>query len=226
MSLAHRTDRRRLAFLCVVSVLAAAPGSAAAGVSSSGAVKERPGPRVAALFDPASRETRVTARVEGLCVALDLPLAWTLDPDAAAPEAALSAHLQDADGLALDLVLRPVRTLPPGPGVASRNGALPAGDALARRAAGAIQSDYEGFLGRPAQSVTFKPLGSGSLRWTATWLDSQLPSGSGALTVDAAILPLSSDWVLELSLSGTENPPLHEAVLGAVVGRVRSGRHC
>ncbi|HEX2554047.1 MAG TPA: hypothetical protein VHL98_10110 [Microvirga sp.] len=233
MSQTIRTGRRGRAALALSAVLAAVavfgaggPDPARAGVSATGTVRERPAPRVAAVFDPAARETRVTGRVEGLCVALALPLAWTLDPDAAAPDAALSAHLQAADGPALDLALRPARSLPLVPLLASRAGLVPsASDALARRAAAALQREHESFLGRPAQSVTLTPLGDGALRWTATWLDPQL-SASGALTIDAAFLPLSSDWVLELALSGTDSPALHEAVLGEVLQRVRVGRTC
>lgn len=227
MSLTHRTDRRR-SVLWAFGLLAmlGLPGPAEAGISATGTVLERPAPRVAAVFDPATRETRVTGRIAGLCVALTLPAVWTLDPDAADPDAALSAHLQAADGPALDLALRSARGLPPAPTLASRDALVPAAnDALARRAAGALQREHEGFLGRPAQSVTVTPLGGGALRWTATWLDPQL-AASGALTVDAAILPLSAEWVLELSLSGAEDPALHEAVLGEVLERVRVSRGC
>ncbi len=228
MSPTQRTDRRRRAGLWAVGLLAmlGLPGLAEAGISATGTVRERPAPRVAAVFDPAARETRVTGQVQGLCVALALPHAWALDPDAANPDAALSAHLQAADGPALDLALRSARSLPPVPALASRETLISAAnDALARRAAGALQREHESFLGRPAQSVTVTPLGAGALRWTATWLDPQL-AANGALTVDAAILPLSADWVLELTLSGTDDPALHEAVLGEVLERVRVRRGC
>lgn len=199
---------------------------ARAGVSATGTVRERPTPRVAAVFDPASRETRITGRVEGLCVALVLPHAWTLDPDAANPDAALSAHLQAADGPALDLTLRSARTLPPVPILASRQGPIAApDDALARRAATALEREHEHFLGRAAQSVSLTALGAGALRWTATWIDPQL-AASGGLTVDAALLPLSAEWVLEVTLSGTDDPALHDAVLSEVLERVRVGRTC
>jgi hypothetical protein len=226
--LAPGAARRHLARLLVSSLCAVAlPGLAAAGVSAKGNVVERSAPRVAAFFDPAARETRVTGRVGSLCVALALPLAWTLDPDAANPDAALSAHLQAADGPVIDLSLRSARTLPMVPTLASRQGALFAGtEDLARRAAAALQREHEDFLGRPAQSVTFTPLGTGGLRWSATWLDPQLSTEAGALTIDAVILPVSPDWVLELSLSGVEDPAMHEAVLGEVLDRLRVGKGC
>jgi hypothetical protein len=73
--------------------------------------------------------------------------------------------------------------------------------------------------------VSLTALGAGALRWTATWIDPQL-AASGGLTVDAALFPLSPDWVLEVTLSGTEDPALHDAVLGEVLERVRVGRSC
>jgi hypothetical protein len=222
------TRPRRCAVLPLIALMSAfgLMEPARAGVTATGTVRERPAPRVAAVFDPAARETRVTGRVEGMCVALSLPHLWTLNPDAANPDAALSAHLQAADGPALDLTLRSARSLPPVPTLASRQGPIAAAsDALARRAAGALQREHESFLGRAAQSVSLTALGAGALRWTATWIDPQL-AASGALTVDAALLPLSPDWVLEVTLSGTEDPALHDVVLGEVLERVRVGRSC
>ena len=196
-------------------------GAAQAGVSTERAARARPAsatPQVSAIVNPATQETRVFAEAGGTCVSLALPQAWALESDAGAPGA---VRLSAADGPVLDLNVRSARGLPPVPTLASRDGLLPT-DAqdLPRRAAFALQREQEGLMGRPAQSVTLTPLAPGSFRWTATWLDPNLPGG---LTLDTVLLTLSPEWVLEVTLTDAEDPDVHEAVMGEVLGRVKVG---
>lgn len=175
-------------------------------------------PEIAARFDPASRATHVTARVPGACAALDLPLAWTLD------ETAAPARLEASQGgPALEMNLRAARALPPVPSLASRDGALPTDTDLPRRAAAALQREHEEALGRPAQSVALTALDAGAWRFIATWLDPNLPA---PVTQDTVLLPLSADWVLELTLDGADSRDMHEMLLGEVMERVRVGGGC
>jgi hypothetical protein len=214
---AHRLVR---ALAATLLGLAAAPALAGVGA----ATLDRPAlanlalgaqPEIAARFDPASRATHVTVRVPGACAALDLPLAWTLD------ESAAPARLEAAQGgPSLEVNLRAARNLPPVQSLASREGALaPTGD-LPRRAAAALQREHEEVMGRPAQSVAFTVLDDGAWRFTATWLDANLPA---PVTEDTVFVPLSADWVLELTLDDTDSRGMHEMLWGEVMERVRVG---
>jgi len=43
------------------------------------------------------------------------------------------------------------------------------------------------------------------------------------VTHDTVLLPLSADWVLELTLDGASSREMHEMLLGEVMERVRVG---
>ncbi|KLK94742.1 hypothetical protein AA309_01930 [Microvirga vignae] len=141
-------------------------------------------------FDPQLRQTRVAGRVAShLCFSLALQQEWR--STTGGMETRLKSVLSDAE---LEVGLRPAHELR----------GLPQAD-LASRDAALLQQDYESLLGRPAQSVSLVSLSPETTRWSATWVDAHLPSGP--LTVEAFIVPLSDDWVLELSFS---NVPVKE----------------
>jgi hypothetical protein len=81
---------------------------------------------------------------------------------------------------------------------------------LAGRDAAILQRDYESLLGRPAQSVILASSASGASRWSATWIDANLPAPSRSLTIETFIVPLSREWVLELSFSNVEAREAHD----------------
>jgi hypothetical protein len=99
---------------------------------------------------------------------------------------------------------------------------------LAHRDAAFLQRDYEGLLGRPAQSVSLTSPVPGATRWSATWVDASLPSSSRAMTVDALIVPLSNEWVLELSLHDVQEGEVHDALSRRILTglRVNTGAAC
>jgi hypothetical protein len=169
--------------------------------------------RVLAQFDPALGETRVAGHVgPGLCYSLSLPQEWRLETEGR--ETRLEAAFSDAS---IALSLRSAEALQH----------LPQRD-LASRDAALLQQDYEGLLGRPAQSVSLAFSVSGAVRWSATWVDANLPAPSRAMTVEAIIVPLSKEWVLELSPENVEAAEASHALLRqALTGLiVRSGADC
>ncbi|MPR07156.1 hypothetical protein [Microvirga tunisiensis] len=91
---------------------------------------------------------------------------------------------------------------------------------LATRDAAVLQQDYEQLLGRPAQSVSLSS-DAGATRWSATWIDASLPSASHAMTVETLIVPLSSEWVLELSLSGVDTQEAYNGLAGHLLARLK-----
>lgn len=164
-------------------------------------------------FDPAARETRVTGHVApGLCFSFRLPQEWRLDADGS--ETRLKAAASEAG---IDVNLRPARALQH----------LPQRD-LASRDAAFLQRDYEDLLGRPAQSVSLASSHAGAVRWSATWIDANLPTPSRAMTVEAFIIPLSKEWVLELSPENTGTPEAHNALVRHLLTglTVHSGADC
>ena len=93
---------------------------------------------------------------------------------------------------------------------------------LAIRDAAALQRDYEELMGQPAQSVSLSSeAGAGAIRWSATWIDANLPTASNAMTVETLIVPLSSEWVLELSLSGVRSREGYEALAWRLLARLK-----
>lgn len=164
-------------------------------------------------FDPTTRESRFTSRVTpSLCFSLSLPQEWRMtaeDGDLHLKAAAMSARL--------DVSLRSAHELQD----------LPQAD-LAHRDAAVLQRDYEGLLGRPAQSVSLTSPAPGATRWSATWVDASLPSPSRAMTVDALIVPLSNEWVLELSLRDVEEGAVYDALTRRILAglQVRAGAAC
>jgi hypothetical protein len=91
---------------------------------------------------------------------------------------------------------------------------------LASRDAAVLQRDYEELLGRPAQSVSLSS-NAGATRWSATWVDANLPTTSHAMTVETLIVLLSAEWVLELSLSGVETQEAYNALTQRLLSRLK-----
>ena len=156
---------------------------------------------IQARFDAATRQTQVSGKAApDLCFSFALPEEWRLT------EIGLKAVTSDAD---LSIGLRS----------AEEHRDMPQPD-LAIRDAAALQRDYEELLGRPAQSVslTSEP---GATRWSATWIDASLPTASQAMTVETLIVPLSSEWVLELSLSGVKSREAYDALAWRLMARLK-----
>jgi hypothetical protein len=166
-----------------------------------------PGELVRVWFDSPSRQTRLAAHVSpDLCFSLALPQEWRAMTGGM--ETHLKSGLSDAE---LAVGLRPVHELR----------GLPQSD-LASRDAALLQQDYENRLGRPAQSASLAFLSPGATRWSATWADAQLPAGF--MTVETFIVPLSEDWVLELSVSNVDakeeyDSLVHDLLTGLKVRR-------
>jgi hypothetical protein len=171
-----------------------------------------------AQYDPAARETRVSGHAaRGLCFSFRLPQKWHLNTDG--PETGLESISSEAQ---LGMSLRSAEAL--------RH--LPQRD-LASRDAAFLQRDYEEVLGRPAQSASLSPPVAdapiaGAVRWSATWVDANLPTPSRAMTVEALIVPLSAEWVLELTpanIDGAEpsNALVRQVLTGLIL---RSGADC
>ncbi len=160
-------------------------------------------------FDPDAKQTRVAGRVaSGLCFSLSLPQEWRVQTGGA--ETRLKAVSSDAE---LNVGLRSAHELRgmPQPDLASRDAAL-------------LQQDYENLLGRPAQSVSLASAPTGAARWSATWFDAYLPSGSHGMTVETLIVPLSGEWVLELSVTQVEEKERYEALLHSMLVGLRIQR--
>ncbi|MBM6593070.1 hypothetical protein [Microvirga pudoricolor] len=166
---------------------------------------------VRARFDPAVNETRLFAQVTPrLCVSMGVPGEWRLgfaDGRAALVSVADEAELALAIRSARDLQHLPQSDLP------SRDAAL-------------LQSDYESMLGRPAQAVSLDMFTSGVMRWTATWIDGQLPTASRALTVETFIVPLSDEWLVELSLDNVEARDAYQALARQALASLDTHAQC
>ena len=182
-------------------VLAGLAGASLAHASSDPLDASVPNQAIEARFDAAAQQTLVTGKAApDLCFSLSLPEEWRRT------EEGLKAVRSDAS---LALGLRSAEEL----------SALPQPD-LASRDAAALQQDYEDLLGRPAQSVS-QSTDAGATRWSATWVDANLPMASHAMTVETLIVPLSNAWVLELSLSGVETREAYDALAARVLARLR-----
>jgi hypothetical protein len=182
-------------------VLAGLAGASLAHASSDPLDATVPDQAIEARFNAAAQQTLVTGRASpDLCFSLSLPEEWRRT------EEGLKAVRSDAS---LALGLRSAEEL----------SALPQPD-LAGRDAAALQQDYEGLLGRPAQSISLST-DAGATRWSATWVDANLPMASHAMTVETLIVPLSNAWVLELSLSGVETREAYDALAARLLARLR-----
>ena len=182
-------------------VLAGLAGASLAHASSDPLDASVPNQAIEARFNAAAQQTLVTGKAApDLCFSLSLPEEWRRT------EGGLKAVRSDAS---LALGLRSAEEL----------SALPQPD-LASRDAAALQQDYEDLLGRPAQSVSHST-DAGATRWSATWVDANLPMASHAMTVETLIVPLSNAWVLELSLSGVETREAYDALAARVLARLR-----
>jgi len=157
-------------------------------------------------FDSASQVTRIAERIApDLCFSLHLPQEWRSKAEGAG--ISLEAVSFSAR---LEISLRSAQELRdmPQPDLASRDAAV-------------LQRDYEHLLGRPAQSVSLDRSPYGATRWSATWIDANLPSASRSLTVETFILPLSSEWILELSLTHVEMPEVHDALIRRILSGLK-----
>jgi hypothetical protein len=156
--------------------------------------------RIQARFDPVTRQTWVMGHAApDLCFSLSLPDEWRQTEDG------FKAVLSDGE---LSVNLRSSQAL--------RD--MPQPDLVSRDAA-ALQQDYEALLGRPAQSVSLSSNG-GATRWSATWIDANLPTASHDMTIETLIVPLSGEWVLELSLSGIETREAYNALAQRLLARL------
>jgi hypothetical protein len=157
-------------------------------------------------FDSSSRQTRVAGKVSSdLCFSFHLPQEWRSKAEGFGGR--LKANFSDAE---LDVTLRSARDLQ---GMSQPD--------LASRDAAVLQQDYENLLGRPAQSISLASLDEGASRWSATWFDANLPSASHGLTVEALIVPLSKDWVLELSPSNIDVRGDYDALVQTLLRNLR-----
>ncbi|MBJ6126420.1 hypothetical protein [Microvirga splendida] len=152
-------------------------------------------------FDGMTRQTSVTGEVpSGLCFSFSLPEEWRLTAQG------VKSALSDVE---IGVSLRSAAELRdmPQPDLASRDAAF-------------LQRDYEELLGRPAQSVSLSSQG-GAKRWSATWIDANLPTASRAMTVETLIVPLSNEWVLELSLSGIDTKDAYDSLAQRLLARLK-----
>ncbi|MXQ11500.1 hypothetical protein [Microvirga makkahensis] len=189
--------------LCGAPVAHAAKAQSQASFGPAGGVQVQ--------FDAGSRRTLVAGRAgSGQCFSFTLPQEWRSTTGSL--ETRLKSASSDAE---LVVSLRPSHELHglPQPDLASRDAAL-------------LQRDYENLLGRPAQSVSLASLAPGAVRWSATWVDGHLPGGP--MTVEAFILPLSDDWVLELSLSNIEAKEEYDGLIRGLLTdlSLREGASC
>jgi hypothetical protein len=177
--------------------------SAASGAQAANGPLDRPmsGEPVQVRFDSMIRQTSVTGAVpSGLCFSFSLPEEWR--PTA---QGLQSAHSDVEIGIGLRSAGE-LRDMPQ-PDLASRDAAF-------------LQKDYEELLGRPAQSVSLSSHGKAA-RWSATWIDANLPSAPQSMTVETLIVPLSSEWVLELSVDGAETQAAHDALAQRLLARLQ-----
>lgn len=183
--------------VCILAGLLIASAAQAAGGSPEAIAVDR---RIETRFDPVAGRTLLTGRAApDLCFSLALPDEWRRTDDgarAAASDAALTVKLRSAQELR----------------------GLPHADLVSRDAA-ALQQDYEELLGRPAQSVSLSS-SAGATRWSATWIDANLPTAPHPMTVETIIVPLSDEWVLELSPSGIETREAYNSLAQDVLARL------
>lgn len=162
-----------------------------------------------AHFDAQSRQTRVVGNVTpNLCFSLVLPQEWR--STAGDMKMRLKSVLSNA---VLTVNLRSSQELR----------GFPQAD-LAGRDAALLQQDYESLLGRPAQSVSLDSLSAEATRWSATWIDAYLPAGS--MTVEAFIIPLPENSVLELSFSDVGEKEEYGSLVRTVLNTLRHARTC
>ncbi|MEE1655537.1 hypothetical protein VB618_04950 [Microvirga sp. CF3062] len=190
--------RARIVQAATLVLLSGAVSAQAANGPLDRPVRSEP---VQVRFDPMIRQTSVTGVVpSGLCFSFSLPEEWRLTAEgvkAARSDVEIGIGLRSAGEL---------RDMPQ-PDLASRDAAF-------------LQKDYEELLGRPAQSVSLSSHGKAT-HWSATWIDANLPSASQSMTVETLIVPLSGEWVLELSLSGVDTRASHDALAQRLLTRLQ-----
>ncbi|WP_445502188.1 hypothetical protein [Microvirga sp. G4-2] len=193
----------------VAAILCGIPGAQAAKIPLQGASGF--GEFMRMQFDQQLRQTRVAGHVAShLCFSFALQQEWR--STTGGMETRLKSVLSNAE---LKVSLRPAHELR----------GLQQAD-LASRDAAFLQQDYESLLGRPAQSVSLVSLSPETTRWSATWVDAHLPSGP--LTVEAFIVPLSEEWVLELSFSNVAEKEEYDSLVRSLLSglKVHHGHIC
>jgi hypothetical protein len=158
-------------------------------------------------YVPSVGETHIAARLSpNLCVAFSLPQEWRRELEGSGA-LRLTAEANDGE---IEISARSVRDLIE----------LPQADPVTRDAA-FLQRDHETLLGRPAQASTLEAV-PGATRWTATWIDSSLPSPTHALTIETYIVPASREWLLELSISDIDNRQTYDNLVRDVLSNLRT----
>jgi hypothetical protein len=84
-----------------------------------------------------------------------------------------------------------------------------------------LVQDVQAALGKPPQTIRHLALDRGD-RWTATWIDSNLP-GAGMLSVDTFAFQISREWLLEVAVDGVASEGEREGIAGAVARSARAG---
>jgi hypothetical protein len=97
---------------------------------------------------------------------------------------------------------------------------LPQGDPITRDAA-FLQRDHEGVFGRPAHASSLESV-PGATRWTATWIDGNLPSSTHMLTLETYIVRASPDWMLEISISDIDDRDTYDTLVQRVLGNLQT----
>jgi hypothetical protein len=193
-----KSRRARIVQAATLVLLSGAAGTQAANGPLDRSVGGEP---VQVRFDPMIRQTSVTGVVpSGLCFSFSLPEEWRRTAEglkAARSDVEIGIGLRSAGEL---------RDLPQ-PDLASRDAAF-------------LQKDYEELLGRPAQSVSLSSHGTAA-RWSATWIDANLPSPTQSMTIETLIVPLSGEWVLELSVNGVETKAAYDALAQRLLARLQ-----
>ncbi|WP_230530233.1 hypothetical protein [Microvirga roseola] len=203
-----RSMKAQASQVLILAALASFPSTQAATALPTQGV---PGEPFRSRFDPIARETRLTGRIAlDLCFSLTLPREWHLERRAEKARLTSAAADVAAD---LEVGLRSAHEIQH----------MPEPD-LARRDAAFLQQGYEHLLGRPAQSVSLSASDAGAMRWSATWVDANLPADSHALTVETFIVPLSREWLLELSLTDVEMPEVRDALMRRVLADLKVER--
>ena len=196
-------------------------GSAALMVAflSSSVTVSASAPAGADLVKPAiehltgNGDRRINARVApDLCVAVSLPARWTAQAGDGGT-VVLSAPGEDGE---ISISARSYDDLH----------GMPQRDPIERDAA-FLQRDHEELMGRPAHAINLEAV-EGASRWTATWIDPNLPSPSHMLIVETYILSALPEWLLEVSVSDIPDRSAREALVDRVLSGIKATRspHC
>ncbi|KAB0267506.1 hypothetical protein [Microvirga brassicacearum] len=202
-----RIEATRVYIAAGIAILASVLGLPAD--SAVAAFSDRSRPEATAIrYLPSLGETQVAARIDqALCLAFSLPQEWRRVP--AGNGAALHLAAATGDG-AIEIAFRSMRDLME----------LPQADPITRDAA-FLQRDHEGVFGRPAQASSLESV-PGATRWTATWIDGNLPSSTHMLTLETYIVRASPDWMLEISISDIDDRDTYDTLVQRVLANLQT----